>query len=285
MHRSARQVWTLASFTLREAARKRVLVGAAALTALFLTLYAVGARYGYRNIDSSRELTELTRPLFRVFIMLAGLWVTTFVGSLLAIFLAVGTISSEVDNRLMDAILPRPIRRWEIVLGKWLGFAAMLVVYVGTTTLAIALVTRVLGGYWPRNAPLGAGVLILSSLYLMTAALVGSSYFSTVTNGVIITVLYASAIIAGQLEQVASSLPTPNVAMQRLGVIVSLVVPSDALWRLASATMSPPRLTDFGIPSPWTSADPPTYWIAVWTGGLILLGVLLAGWAFSRRDL
>ena len=275
----------MAGFTLREALRKRILAGAVLLTLLFMALYALGARYGYRSIDDSREMTDLTRPIFRVFIMLAGLQVTTFVGSLLAIFVSVGTISSEVDNRLMDAILPRPVRRWEIVVGKWLGFAAMLVVYVGVTALGVVLITRVLGGFWPRNIHVGIGVLILSSLFLMTAALVGSSYFSTVTNGVSVTVLYASATIAGQMEQVGASLPTPNMAMQRIGIVVSLVVPSDALWRLASAQMSPPRLLDFGIPSPWTSANPPTLWVAVWAAGLIVAGVVLAGWAFTRRDL
>lgn len=285
MSRSLRQIGTLAGFTLREAARKRILAGAVLLTLLFIGLYALGARYGYRSINNSRELTELTRPIFRVFIMLAGLQVTNFVGSLLAIFLAVGTISSEVDNRLLDAILPRPVRRWEIVVGKWLGFAAMLVVYVSATALGVVLVTRALGGYWPRNVPVGIGVLILSSLYLMTAAMVGSSYFSTVTNGVVVTVLYASAIIAGQMEQVGAALPTPNATLQRIGIVVSLVVPSDSLWRLASAQMSPPRLTDFGIPSPWTSADPPTLWMAAWAAGLIVLGVILAGWAFTNRDL
>lgn len=285
MSRSLRQIWTLAGFTLREAARKRILAGAVILTLLFVALYAVGARYGYNSIDSSRDLTELTRPVFRVFIMLAGLQVTTFVGSLLAIFVSVGTISSDVDNRLMDAILPRPVRRWEIVVGKWLGFAAMLLVYVSATMLAVVVITRVLGGYWPRNVHVGLLALVLSSLFLMTAALVGSSYVSTVTNGVIMTVLYAVGIIAGQMEQVGAALPTPNAALGRIGVVVSLIVPSDALWRLASAQMSPPRLTDFGIPSPWTSANPPTLWIAAWAAGLIALGVVLAGWAFSRRDL
>jgi Cu-processing system permease protein len=285
MRRSLRQIHTLAWFTLREAARKRILAGAVGLTVLFVGLYAVGARYGYRSVDQSRDLTELTRPIYRVFIMLAGMQVVTFVGSLLAIFLAVGAISSEVDNRLMDAILPRPVRRWEIVIGKWLGFAAMLLVYVGATTLGVAVVTRVFGGYWPRQVPVGIGVLMLSALYLMTVSLVGSSYFSTVTNGVVVTVLYAAALIAGQMEQVGASLPTPNAALQHIGIIVGLVVPSDSLWRLASAQMSPSRLVDLGIPTPWTSADPPTLWVAAWAGGLIVAGVALAGWAFTKRDL
>ncbi len=285
MRRSLRQIGTMTWFTMHEAARKRIMTGAVLLTVLFLCLYAVGARFGYRSIENSPNLTDLTRPIFRVFIMLAGLQVTTFVGSLLAIFIAVGSISSEIDSRLLDAVLARPIRRWEVVLGKWLGFALMLLVYVSATALAVVLVTRLFGGYWPRNPHLGIAALVLSALFLMTLAMVGSSYLSTVTNGVIVTVLYAVGLIAGQLEQVGASLPTPNETLRTAGIVVSLIVPSDALWRLASAQMSPPRLVDFGIPSPWTSVDPPTLWMAAWTVGLIVLGVVLAGAAFSRRDL
>jgi Cu-processing system permease protein len=283
--RSLRQISIMAGFTLREAARKRILAGAVVLTLLFVGLYAAAARFGYRNIDNSDQLTELTRPLFKMFIMLVGLYVTTFVGSLLAIFISVGTISSEVDNRLLDAILPRPIRRWEVVTGKWLGFALMLAIYVTVTTGAVILVTRILGGFWPRNPHVGIGALVLSSLFLMTLAMVGSSYFSTVTNGVIVTMLYAVGVIAGQMEQVGATLPTPSDALQRIGIVVSLIVPSDSLWRLASAQMSPERLVTFGIPSPWTSVNPPTYWITLWASGLIIIGVALAGWAFTKRDL
>jgi ABC-type transport system involved in multi-copper enzyme maturation permease subunit len=285
MRRSLRQIATLTWFTVHEAARKRVMAGAIALTLLFIGLYAAGARFGYRSIDSSPNLSDLTRPIFRAFIMLAGLQVTTFVGSLLAIFIAVGSISSDVDGRLLDAVLARPIRRWELVVGKWLGFAIMLLMYVGATTLAVVLVTRVFGGYWPRNPHIGVGALTLSALFLMTLAMVGSSHLSTVTNGVVVIVLYAVGVIAGQLEQVGASLPTPNETLRTAGIVVSLLVPADALWRLASAQMSPPRLVDFGIPSPWTSVNPPTLWMAAWTAGLLVLGVVLASVAFSRRDL
>lgn len=285
MPRSLRQVSVIAEFTLREAVRRRVVPGALLLTCLFMVLYALAARYGYRSIDTAHDLNALTRPIFRAFIMLAGLQVTTFVGSLLAILLSVGAIASEADGRLFDAIVPRPVRRWEIVAGKWLGFAVVITVYVAATTLTVALITRALGGYWPGGLGPGVAALTLSALYLMTAALAGSAYLPTITNGVVMTVLYATATIVGQIEQVGAALPTPNEALGRIGIIVSLVVPSDALWRLAGAAMAPPRLTDFGIPSPWTSADPPTAWMAPWTAGLIAAGILAAGWAFSRRDL
>ena len=284
-----RELWTghaiqvMADFTLREALRKRILLGASIITLLFIAIYAVGAYYGFQQIDDSPRLTELTKPILRGFLMLAGLQATTFVGSLLAIFISVGTISGEIDGHLLDGILPKPIRRWELVFGKWIGFALMIAIYVGVTSGGVVLITRLLGGFWANNASLGVGVLILSAVFLMTLSLLGSSMFSTVTNGVIVTVLYCTAFIGGLIEQVGVFLQSS--VMERLGIIVSLCVPSDALWRLAAARMSAARSSVFAGPGPFTSEMPPSLWMLVWAAGEILVALVLACWLFSGRDL
>lgn len=287
--RVAREVWpghgvgVMARFTLREALRKRILLGAVVITTLFVAIYAVGAYYGFNQIDHSAHTTALTRPIFRSFLMLSGLQATTFVASLLAIFISVGTISSEVDGHLLDAVLPKPIRRWELVLGKWIGFALMVAIYVAATAIAIIVITRLLGGFWASDIAAGAGVLVLSAILLMSLSLLGSSYLSTVTNGVVVTVLYSSAFIAGLMEQVGIFLQ--STIMERLGIVVSLVVPSDALWRYAAAHLAASHTASFAGPGLFTSSQPPTFWMAVWAIGEVAVIVVLACLAFSGRDL
>lgn len=286
---AARELWpghgiaVMAGFTLREALRKRILLGAVLITTLFVAVYAGGAYYGFNSIDHSARITDLTRPIFRSFLMLSGLQATTFVASLLAIFISVGTISSEVDGHLLDAVLPKPIRRWELVIGKWIGFALMVAIYVAVTAVSIVVITRLLGGFWASDIAAGVGALVLSGILLMTLSLLGSSYLSTVTNGVIITVLYSCAFIAGLMEQVGIFLQ--NTVMEKLGIIVSLVVPSDALWRFAAQHMAAAHTAAFGGPGLFTSSMPPTFWITIWTIGEIVVAVALACWAFSGRDL
>jgi Cu-processing system permease protein len=276
-------VWVMTDFTLREALRKRILLGATLITLLFVAVYALGAYYGFSQIDQSPRLTELTRPIFRSYLMLAGLQATTFVGSLLAIFISVGTISGEIDGYLLDSILPKPIRRWQLVLGKWCGFALMIAIYVGATCAAVVLITRLLGGFWASNAAPGTGVLIVSAVFLMTLSLLGSSAFSTVTNGVIVTLLYCTAFIAGLVEQIGAFLQS-NV-MEHLGILVSLGVPSDALWRLAAFRMAAAHSEGLVGPGLFTSTMPPTLWMLVWALGEIVVALALACWIFSRRDL
>jgi Cu-processing system permease protein len=284
-----RELWpghgilVMAGFTLREALRKRILLGAVLITALFVAIYAGGAYYGFNSIDHSTRITDLTRPIFRSFLMLSGLQATTFVASLLAIFISVGTISSEVDGHLLDAVLPKPIRRCELVLGKWIGFALMVAIYIAATAGAIVLLTRLLGGFWASDVGAGIGTLVLSGIFLMSLALLGSSYLSTVTNGVIVTVLYSSAFIAGLMEQVAIFLQ--NNVMERLGILVSLLVPSDALWRFAAQNMAASHTAAFGGPGLFTSNMPPTAWVVLWAACETAVAVALACWAFSARDL
>lgn len=273
----------IAGFTLREALRKRIALGAGLITLLFIVVYAGGAYYGFDSINHSARLSDLTRPIFRSFLLLAGLQATTFVGSLLSIFLAVGTISSEVDGHLLDAILPKPLRRWELVTGKWLGFALMVVLYVAVTAGSVIVITRVLGGFWANDVMLSLAVLMLSGVLLMSLSLLGSSYFSTVTNGVIVTVLYCTAFIAGLVEQIGVFLQ--NGVMERLGILASLAVPSDALWRLAASKLAASHSQAFGGPGLFTSLEPPTFWMALWALGEVAVAVGLACWAFSDRDL
>lgn len=286
--RAERQLWpghgiaVMMRFTLREALRKRILFGAVAITLLFIAIYAAGAYYGFQSIDTSTRLSSLTRPIFRGLLMLFGLQATTFVASLLSIFIAVGTISSEVDGHLLDAILPKPIRRWELVLGKWLGFAAMVIVYVALTSGSVIVFTRLLGGFWAGEIVYGMSALMLSGIVLMSLALLGSSFVSTVTNGVLVTVLYSCAFIAGLVEQVGVFLQ--NGTMERMGIIVSLLVPSDALWRLAATHLAPAHAAAFSN-ALFLSSVPPSGWMMVWAAGEAALAVILACWAFSGRDL
>ena len=60
-----------------------------------------------------------------------GLYAVHFLSSFLALFLSVGAISSEIDSGTLHAVLARPIRRADVVVGRWLAYAGLIGVYVG----------------------------------------------------------------------------------------------------------------------------------------------------------
>ncbi len=54
-------------------------------------------------------------------LLLAGLYAVSNIAGLLAIFMAAGTISQEVEQGTLQSILAKPVSRTQVVLGKWLG--------------------------------------------------------------------------------------------------------------------------------------------------------------------
>ena len=277
----------LASFTFREALRKKALYAATALTLVFLGLYAVGIHFSYQDIDRYSRLPLLARQAIKGEMLLAGLYVIANVGALLAIFTAAGTISSEIDSGTIHSIVPKPVRRWEVVMGKWLGYALMLSAYVGITGAAAIVIVYALGGQLPNNTVAGLALMVLKSLLLLSISVLGSTFLSALTTGIIAFILYALSNVAGMIEQFG--VLVENQTMINIGIITSLVIPSDVLWKLAAHLVHP--ALDFramGLPSVggiFTAANPPSIWMAVYSVVYIAVTLIVAMVVFQKRDL
>jgi hypothetical protein len=116
----------------------------------------------------------------------------------------------------------------------------------------------------------------------------------TLANGVITFTLLGLAWLAGIIEFVGrllSSAPdsTGATAMMNIGTAVSLLIPSDALWRGASFYLEPPTLlaamgsTRAGLP--FFAVAAPATPLILWSVGYVLVVLTCAVVAFSRRDL
>ena len=81
-----------------------------------------------------------------------GLFGIDAFGVIIAIFVGVNLLYKELDLKTVYTILPKPLHRWEFVLGKWLGMLLTLAVQMGVmglvlgVTLAMALVSGVVYG-------------------------------------------------------------------------------------------------------------------------------------------
>src|SRR5580658_3310850 len=51
-------------------------------------------------------------------------------GSLLAAWVAADAIASDMKSGVILAVMARPVRRWEYLLGKYLGVQCLLAIYV-----------------------------------------------------------------------------------------------------------------------------------------------------------
>lgn len=55
-----------------------------------------------------------------------SLAILSFFGALMAVFVGTGLIYKEIDKRTIYTILSKPVRRWQFLLGKYLGLLAVL---------------------------------------------------------------------------------------------------------------------------------------------------------------
>lgn len=277
------KVGLLARFTFREARRRRAVLAALILGVAFVGLFALVSHFLIQDMDSSPRMTTRTRQLILGIWLLMGLWGINSMGSLLAIFVSAGAIGGEVESGALDVIVPKPVRRWEIIVGKWLGHCLMVATYVAILSSAIIGVIYLTSGYLPPNPWSGVALMSLGMALLVSLTVLGSTMLSTMANGITIFVLFSAATIAGTAQQLGSLLQ--NVTLERMGIVVSWLIPSDTLWRMAAYQLQSSAISFARTPGPFTAITPPDWWMLFY---VLLYGaacLMLAVYVFGQRDL
>lgn len=273
-------VWIMACVTFQEAARKKILWMAAAAGAGFLLLFGTGLHY------QVRDLAPHTNPLIGRQILSGTLMVGLYAADALAVVMAaltsVDTLSGEIASGSIQAVATKPLDRWQIIIGKWLGFAAMMALYVVFMVGGVIVVSNRIAHVFPNHLLRGILLIAMECLLLLCVSFLCGVRLSTLTNGVVVLGLHGIAFVGGWIEQVAVLTHSPRAAM--VGELASLVMPSESLWRRAAYEMqsSLMRATNF---SPFSSASVPSGAMIGYATVYAALALALAVRAFSKRDL
>jgi ABC-type transport system involved in multi-copper enzyme maturation permease subunit len=275
-------IWIIARLTLREAARRKILWAALILGLAFLALYGVGVHLIQGEIMRERTAGNFVGPMYS-FLAMAGLYVVNFLVIMMTVLTSVDTLAGEIASGTMQAIATKPLRRFQVVLGKWLGFAAMLAMYVVLMAGGVTALTYALTGYVVPRLASGLALMLLEGLTLLSVSILGGTLFSTLANGVLAFGLYGLAFIGGWIEQIGSLLR--NEAAVNIGIVSSLLMPSEALWRRAAFEMQPPLTRDLGAMTPFSASSVPNERMILYAVLYIAVALALALRQFSRRDL
>ena len=273
----------IARLTFREAGRRKILLAAFLLGLVYLAIYGVG--FYYVNQETSRSefgpgLLELNQ--IRNFLFMAGLYVVNFLTVMMAVLTSVDTLSGEIASGTIHTLVSKPVRRWEIVVGKWLGFVGMLTLYLLLMAGGTIGLVYVISGYLAPNVLRGLGLLWMNAVLLLGVSLAGGAMLSTLANGVLVFGMFGIAFVGGWIEQIGSFIQ--NQTAVNIGIISSLLIPSEALWKRAAFEMQSPLVAALGF-SPFTAASKPSNIMV--TYGLLYAGLALwlAISLFKRRDL
>ena len=275
--------------TLKEAMSRRLIPAAIVVSLLYLALFALA--YNFAQDKGAQAITgQRSRVLVGIgmaSLTLSGLYIVNLLSGFLAVFLSVGAISGEVDSGTLHAVLARPMRRSQFLLGRWLAYALMITVYVAVMAGLVMLSASTIGGYQAPDPARAIGLMILAALFLLTLSLLGSTFLSTLTNGAIAFTLFGLGWLSGVIEVLGGM--QNNEGLLNLGTTVAILVPADQLWRSASYYVQSASIlaasSTLGNAMPILANAPPTPFLVVW--GLLYPLVLLgsAVYVFAQRDL
>ncbi|MDT0276471.1 ABC transporter permease [Blastococcus goldschmidtiae] len=281
-----RVVLTVAGLTLREAARRRVLLALAILTLVLLALSGWG--FSRFAAESGGTLTSGEARLTASILLNLVMFGYSLIAALGTAFLAGPTLSGETESGIALAVLARPIRRSAFLLGKWLGLVTFGSVFVVLAGLAQILVVRATVDYWPPDPAAALALLAAQTTVLLTLAVLLSTVISPMASGVVAVGMFCTTWVAGVVGGIGASLD--NEAVARVGSVSRMLLPTDGLWRGAMhGFQDPSALLQFGGADgeafPFLSVAPLTWAYLAWAAVWVAMVWGLAAVSFVRKDL
>lgn len=275
-----RTIVLMATVTFVEAVRRKILWIAAIAGAGSLTLFWAGLHSMLHSMSPS--VTPVGRlegvGMMTMMVLYAGSMMT----SLMAALISCDTLSGEIASGTIHAIATKPVNRWCLVLGKWIGFTAMLTLYVLFVEGGTIAIARTEGHRITPHTAAALSLIWMQAIVLLSVTMLCSTRLSALTSGACTLGLYGLAFMGGWIEQFGAIRHIR--ACVELGILASLIMPSDAIWRKVAFKVQPPILGAAGV-SPFSSSAVPSAAMVVYTVVYAVLALVLAQIVFERRDL
>jgi Cu-processing system permease protein len=275
------RIWIMSAVTFREATRKRILWMALAAGLGFLLLFAIALHFQAEEFNRVHLAPLIRRQALNTMLMM-GLYAIDLMVVVMTVLTSVDTLSGEIASGTVQAMATKPMRRWELLAGKWLGFAGMHTLSIVMMVFGINAITYVMTGVTARHLPLGFALMWMESMLLLAVTFFFGTTFSTLTNGVLALGLHGLAFLGGWIEQ-AGALTKTRKAVD-LGILASVIMPSEALWRRAAFEMQSPLATAVNI-TPFSGASVPSSAMVSYAAVYMAVFLALAIRKLGKRDL
>jgi ABC-type transport system involved in multi-copper enzyme maturation permease subunit len=279
---------TIAMLTIREAARRRVLAVLLLLTiaSVVLTGWGVERLATLARTNGVSEL-QVRIGVSQVLILVAFMF--SFVLAMTAAFLGAPAIAVDIETGVAQSMLARPIRRADLVVGRWLGLSIVVGAYgAGAGLLEIGTVA-VVTGHAPPEPFVAVAFLAAQAVVILTLALLLSTRLPSMAGGAICVVLFGLAWMAGVLAGIGRLFDVE--VLVQVAQASRWLFPTDGLWRGVVFGLEPP-IVILGASSagrvaaanPFYAANPPPLEFVVWSVAWVAMVLLLAVWSMERRE-
>jgi ABC-type transport system involved in multi-copper enzyme maturation permease subunit len=271
--------------TLKEVTRKRIVLLITAGTIIYLILYGM---ISILSRDAVQNGTFFMKS--SVYISALGLYFSYLITVFMAIMASVGIISAEMESGILYAVISRPVKRQEYILGKYLGLVIMITIYSLFLYTFVFLISAILNGSSLQNIGFdrllyGLLLFILQPVAILSLCIYGSVSFKTMSSGIFAIFIYILGLLSGVMEQ--AGLFMNNDILYQWGIAISLLSPFDVIYRkivwviyggvgLTNPIMPGAVLVPGTIPSNWMLV-----YIALYSFALLYFAIR----KFSKKDL
>jgi ABC-type transport system involved in multi-copper enzyme maturation permease subunit len=207
------RIFSVALNTFREAVRDRVLYN--------LVFFA------FLMMASAVVVGQISMDIETIVMISLGLSAISLIGLLIAVFTGVGLVSKEIDKRTLHALLAKPLRRWEFLLGKFAGLVVTLA--VNTAAMALGLFLAL---WLVKRSLLHGDLSVLVAVYFILLKLMVvvaiAMLFSCFTSPLLAILFTSGLYLAGLFVSELRSLQATNLTlkMQKFFAVISYVLPN-----------------------------------------------------------
>ncbi len=276
----------IARLTVREAVRRRLVAAFGVITVLLAALSA----WGFDRLSHARNVTSGEVHVAIPQSLIVFMFMFSFVVALSASAMASPSVSTEIESGILLAVLTRPVRRSEVLLGKWLGLAGVLLAYsVVVSALEVGIVDLV-SGFVPPD-PVGAALYLFGEgAILLSVTVLLSTRLSAIATGVVAVALFGAAWLAGVVGSLGTLFKIGT--LRSVGEVARFLLPTDGLWHGAIYALEPQsfvaqRLSQSSAAAgnPFFATAPLAWPYLVFVGAWFVLVMAAALYSFERREL
>ena len=226
----------------------------------FLITVMAGSGSFFHDVNASRYLKELCLLL---------IWLSALV---IAVTTAARQIPAEREQRTIFPLLAKPVSRWQLITGKFLGcwFAT------GIALVLFYVLLAVISGAREHEWPLANYFQALWMQWVMLAVVVamtilGSIVFAAPSSNstIVIVIVVGILFLGGYLHQLALGMPQPS---QTIATVIYFIMPHLELFDVRALIVHERGLV------PWWVVGADSAYAAAY-----ILFFLYAAWALFRR--
>jgi len=250
--------------TFREAIRNKVLY-----SLLFFAVLVILGSLAFGSLSVHEEV-RLTTDL--------GLAGMSLFAVIIAIFIGVNLVYKELERKTIYSLIPKPIHRYQFILGKFIGMVLTLFVQILIMT-AVLVVVLLLQDASPGAALFKMVSLITLEVLVITAIAVFFSSFSTpFLSGLFTLGIFLVGRSVPDIRLVAKKMPNP--ALSTLLTSASHLVPNLRFFYITGAERQGEHMSVHGLFPDWSYVGVAGAYALLYIVLVLLLAMLL----FSRRD-